>query len=365
MTPAARSSLVVLLVAACGSTGDRPPADVVRAVPQVSYDEDPAGREVVARVDDVPIYADCVARQMSVDPARGSSASALQAALDDCVAFELLAQEARRRGLTSDPDAVMTQRREAVRALIDRVFTPLFDSPDDVPRADIERFWPRLQRYFNHTELRSALHCRFKLKRGTVRNGPEDLEAKRLAGELYPKVAGRKVDLAELIQLCGEATATHAMLVPEKPFTFEHGGNVDRAYADAVFAVPAAGRVTPPVRTAWGWDLILVTEIAPAVNKSFAEAVPELQQMFFYDPDFEGYRENHFLLWAARFGKGVAVEVHPERIPASEDIQAEALGAVAADPALPAPSPAPTRDPVGDGDTSPVTGVGGDDREAP
>lgn len=333
-------SLAALAAAAiaCGSP-EPPPAAVARPVTQVTYDEDPAGREVVARVDGVPVYADCVAQQTTRH--QGSDELVRQAALDDCVGFELLAQEARRRGLTADPDAAAAQRREAVRALIDLEYRPTLSSPAGVPRSDLEKYWPKLQRYFNHDELRTTYYCRVKLKRSVVWGSPEDLEAKQFAERLYEKYRGKTFDKAAFIQICGEATAERQIEIPKKPFTFPNDGSAVKPYADATFALTGVGQVTPPVRTAWGWDLILLTEIEPPKRTSFAEAEPELRRMFFYDPSFEGYRENRFLTWSNQFNRGLAIKVYPERIPATEEIQAQALGGAAAQPAPPAEGGAP------------------------
>ena len=81
---------IVVAALGCGSP-EAPPAAIDRPTPTATYDEDAADREIVARVNGVPVFADCVARQSAAHPP-GSDDAVRQAALADCVDFELLAQ---------------------------------------------------------------------------------------------------------------------------------------------------------------------------------------------------------------------------------------------------------------------------------
>jgi len=56
-------------------------------------------------------------------------------------------------------------------------------------------------------------------------------------------------------------------------------------YADALFAIPAIGRTSPPVRTPWGWDVILYSDVVPEEHqpesKIVSEVLPEVKRVFF------------------------------------------------------------------------------------
>ena len=50
-------------------------------------------------------------------------------------------------------------------------------------------------------------------------------------------------------------------------------------YLAATFAIPAVGMVSPPFRTDWGWDIVLLETIHAAVNTPLEEAAGELFQI--------------------------------------------------------------------------------------
>src|SRR5690349_1737646 len=119
-----RAWTVIVGLAACGHSAPPPPP--AAAPPTSEAQPDGADDPVVARVDGHPIYGSCVAAQAShlhLDA---------HAALDQCVAFELLAQAAEAKGLRDDPDVVDTWRREMVRRLIE-VDLGHFATLDDLP----------------------------------------------------------------------------------------------------------------------------------------------------------------------------------------------------------------------------------------
>jgi hypothetical protein len=308
---------LALALAGCGSPEVAAPTASAPAR-RASYDEHADGREVVATVDGAPIYADCVATQ-----ARGLAlpeAEARAAALKQCVAFELLARESRRR-LPEQPEAVEVQTREAIRALIDREFTPTFDGPEDIPTADLDRFWPKLRGFYNHPELRTIYYCRVRVSKKEPRGGPKDLERKAFAEEVRASLIARKAaSQRSLFAACAAAAGKRKLEITKKPLRIgEQDPAYDKTLVDAVFAMKGVvGDVSPPIRTPWGWDVLLLTRIEPPVSKDRVAAEPEIRDLLFYDPEFDGYRVNQFLAWADRIGRGTKVELYPERIPVGD-----------------------------------------------
>jgi hypothetical protein len=325
MSPRRRWTLALgLALAGCGSPEVSAPTAAAPAR-RATYDETPDGREVVARVDGVPIYADCVATQ-----ARGSAlpeAEARAAALKECVAFELLAQESRRR-LPEQREAVEVQTREAVRALIDREFTPTFDGPEDVPAADIDRLWPKLEPYYNHPELRSIYYCRVRVSKKEPRGGPKDLARRAFAEEVRASLIARKaVGKKSLFAACAAAAGKRRLEISKKVIRVgEKDPAYDPTFVDAVFAMKGVGDVSPPIRTPWGWDVMLLTRVEPAQSKDRVAADPDIRNLLFYDLDFDGYRVNQFLAWANQFGQDSKVQLFPERIPLDDGLGGVAPG---------------------------------------
>jgi len=271
----------VLAVAALGC-GERaapaPPAPPA----EVALRAEPAGRAVVATVDGEPVYDDCVARQAA---AHGIGA---RAALEQCIDFELLAQEAARRGLAADPEALHVRTTEMVRALVMTDYGTTMDEPSDIPAADLRALWDqKIQHLYNKPERRRATYCRVPIaekRRGT----PADGEARALAARVH-RAMGRSIDAERFAATCASASGGRAELPPKplKPFASDGryaGGRNVPEFTAAAFSVPA-GRPADPIRTRWGWDIVLWDAVVPEVHATPAEiaeqALPEIKRAYF------------------------------------------------------------------------------------
>ena len=302
---------LILLLAACGGEAKKAPAaarpDALRAAA--------AGRTVVARVNGEPIYDDCVARQ-------AGTGEDLQAALDDCVGFELLAQEALRRGYLDAPEVSDARRREMVRGLIAAEFSPTLDDPSDIPAADIQWLWDtQLKSSYNKPERRRATYCRVGVKKKTPRGGERDLKAKAYAEQIHRAMQGLTFTpelLAFTCHLASGGRKVRTTTQETEPFADNGGyggGRYAREFAAAAFSVDKVGHVSQPTRTEWGWDIVLLTDIRPPETTSFAEAEPEIREMLLRSPSTAEYRVKKFLAWFQRYGAGARVELHPEALP--------------------------------------------------
>lgn len=306
-----RRLVAILLVAACGGEAKKAPAaarpDALRAAA--------AGRTVVATVNGEPVYDDCVARQ-------AGAGKELRAALEDCVAFELLAQEALRRGYLSAPEVAEARRREMVRGLIAAEFSPTLDDPSDIPAADIEWLWDsQLQSSYNKPERRRATYCRVGVKKKTPRGGELDLKAKEYAEQIHRAMQGLRFTPELLALTCNLASGGRKVRTTTQetePFADSGGyggGRYAREFAAAAFSIDQVGHVSRPTRTEWGWDIVLLTDIRPPETTSFAEAEPEIREMLLRSPSTAEYRVKKFLAWFQRYGAKAAVELHPEALP--------------------------------------------------
>lgn len=309
-----RLAVLAIACAACGDSASDPPE--LERGPEVSL-EQTAGELLVARVGGVPIYGDCVAAQATergLEPAE---------ALEACIDIEVLVAEARRRGLTADPEVAAAGEREMVRALLDREFYANFNGPEDVPLADVRDIWNKgLRHYFNRSEHRSAFYCRAENPDPKTRKTPPDSDAdrraKKLAAAIWAKVRGRTgLTPAALEAIC---IAVRDQVGGAKVSTDSFRGfpKVGRAvpeFALPTFAIPEVGRVAPPSRTPWGYDLILLTEIIEARSIAFEDAVPQIREMMFGDPGYESYRKVHFQRWLAALMRDHHIERFDENLP--------------------------------------------------
>jgi len=293
VTRAAAIALVCAL-AACGG-------DDRRVRPTARVDVEGGERTVVAEVNGRPIFGDCVATQAA---AHGLDR---HAAVDECIDFELLAQAAEARGLAADPEVREVQRREAVRQLVRRDFEAGHQGPADVPMEFIRDVWknPRLRSAYDHPEYRFCHYVRApvaKAQRGT----PAEKEAETAMRNLYRELANRKLTRAELgdiVDRYRQQTSVKIELT-DKPYDTPLEGKSGKQFARALFDIPEPGRVSPPTRTAWGWDVILLTRISPERHETVEQAADEIRKRV-----FAPWREQEFKRWSHELSAGHTIEV--------------------------------------------------------
>lgn len=299
-------------------------------------EESSEGRVVVAEVNGQPVFGDCVAYQVAetgVDRAT---------ALQQCVDFELMAQVAEKRGYASRPEVVETQRREAVRALIDTEFVPTFDGPEDVPEAALKARWKKEFLKYNHPELRWAAHALVQVDRQVVQGSAVDLAAREIALALYRELANKRWDkdeflntatlfrarlllsklradieaaraqperlgLGRIVDLLTNATDKPAIIVQAlpNPFPANGGGRYSRDFARATFEIPEAGMLSAPVRSkSFGWHIILLTKILPEEHGTFADYESKLREETFLPQ-----QQLAFQRWARSLAAGKKIEI--------------------------------------------------------
>lgn len=290
----------IALSAACGGEERRaaPPAPVV--VPTTATAQ-PAGADdpVVARVNDRPVYGSCVETQAE---ALGLDA---RAALDQCIAFELLAQEADRRGLRDDPDVADTWRREMVRRVIAADLGHI-ETLEELPAGFRDAMLAKFGQYLKRPLLRGAHYARIDMPRGTLVGGPEDVHARTVADAIYAELKDQEGVLPTELFAVAERHAAAAGLAitrthkpyftPETEVPGIRGAQPE--FLASLMQAEEIGRVGPPARTKQGWDIPLYWTNLPA-----KDLTPE----FFVDA-----RQQYFLQWAEGLRKQLGLEVSIE-----------------------------------------------------
>jgi peptidyl-prolyl cis-trans isomerase C len=232
---------------------------------------------IVATVNGRPVWGSCVAAQGS---------------LDDCIGFELMAQEAERRGLDRDPDVALGTRTAMVSQLVAKDYEAKYTRPSDF--GDV---WQRLvekQRYhWDHPEVRSSYYVRVH----------DEATAEKIAAAAATQTGWMGPMLYDLAKQIAGTDVDHADVPPKLAVQLE------KHYASALYAIPAIGQTSPATHTPWGWDVVLWSDVLPEIHLSeqqlIAEVLPEVQRSF-------------FSLWVHQLevAMGVHVEEHPELLEA-------------------------------------------------
>jgi hypothetical protein len=303
--------LVLVVVVAC-SAGQAPKESAQTAETWSGAWSPPPrpGAEVVATVGGASIYADDVARQMA---AKGVSA---REALDELVAAELLAAEARRRGLTDDPEVVEARKRERVRAFLRRDFEPTFDGPEDVPQDEVERIYamPSVRMFYDHDAVHTVAYVRFPVKKDAP--AAEDAAARAAAEGFFARVEkARPATREAFFALAAGLPAVEAE--PKQVYATMPTGPAVLEFARAAHSVSKVGEVARPVRTQWGWDVLWLAEIKPASHLGKDEAHADIRKK-----RFEAARRVAFQGWIERVVGAYRVERNDALL---ENVQVDSL----------------------------------------
>jgi peptidyl-prolyl cis-trans isomerase C len=196
-------------------------------------------------------------------------------ALADLISFELLAQEASRRGLASDPEVQETRRTESVRRLLKIDFEPRH-RPEDISETELRREYERNRRHFEHPEILSILSALFSARRGKA-TAAEDLRARARAHELYERL---RVEQPKNAATAREIVKTFEGQVPMRidEFNTYRGAPADRDWLKAALTLRQPGQISPPVRSEYGWHVIFLAEFHPAKRTPEAEALATIRR---------------------------------------------------------------------------------------
>jgi hypothetical protein len=285
---------VTVALVGCGSSAAPPDAAPAVALAIVAPPE-ATGDVQVATVNGRPVWGSCVAHQ----------AKAKDAALADCVAFELLAQAAEAKGLARDPGVVEATRTAMVSRLVATAFEARYRTVADLGGA-MDMAIERRLFLMHQPELRTSTYARLPLppQATPAEEATARAVAEQLAAGLRDETGLLGVNLVEAV----------AKVETQAKVRFEHAdmplnerNAFVREYGDALWSIPDIGRITGPVRTKWGWDVILWTGGMPAHERTRAELADEL---------FPELRRQFFALWVESIRKalGLAVVVNAKQL---------------------------------------------------
>ena len=295
-----RLVVCALFVIACGGTAEPPQ----RSGTGVTAIAQPQGDDViVAQVNGRPVYGSCVTAQ--------SKGKTKQAALDECIAFELLAQEADARGLAADPEVALATRSALVNRTVELGFENKYKSAADMKEI-LDKHVERNKAKLSRPELRSSTYVRLPLTKPL--GEPEDPPAKLV--ELAKRVAPERGMMPSHLRAFVE-DVFGAQPPPAGPELTEVGyfarDALVPAYADPLFAIPDIGRTHPEVvRSRFGWDVILLTGVLPAKTYTRDEAAAEA---------FPEVRAAYFNVWVEQIARslGVKVTIDPKQVAKLEE----------------------------------------------
>ncbi len=273
---APRHALLALAVLACGC--DTKPKTA--SAPSASASAAPSGltpelaARVLAKVGQRQItlgeFAATLERMDPFERLRYQSADRRKQLLDELIDLELLAEEARRRGLDKQPETEERVRQMLRDELLAQVRTSGL-SPSDVSEADARRYYEEHRDDFREPERRRVAHLVV----------PSEAEAKALlekASQASPAEWGKLVaeksrDTRSKVAALPPELAGDLGIVGPPGHARGENPNVPEALRAAVFEIDRVGGVLPRlVRGPSGFHVVRMTGKTDARDRSFADA---------------------------------------------------------------------------------------------
>lgn len=269
------TSILVWVISACSSS--TPPTATVGPPASVVATSASGDDVIVARVNGRPVWGSCIAAQ-----AVGASLGR-EAALQQCIDFELLAQTAEQRGHATHGDVIVQTKTAMVNELIQTAYEAGFTKPAQFgPAWDKILAKTKLPLRWKHGEYRASSYVRVQLDPKATKQ--QDDEARAVIEKVAAAVAEERGLLGPHLVALAQPIAGAVKLFHQDVPLYKHSG-LDPAYADALFAISEIGRASGAVRTRDGWDVIIWTglepETSPSSDELIAKLLPDVKQLYF------------------------------------------------------------------------------------
>lgn len=269
----------------CACTGPAPEGASSKATSGGAASAVKKGGPVIARFDDQTLTADELTAKLNerspFERARMNTLDRKKEFVEQLVRFDLLADEAKKRGLDQDPEVVRAAQTVMVRKLIQQ---EIDENPEKKKFSDDE-----LKAYYQaHLEdfvrpemvrlsaivLQAKDLAEAKKRKGEAEAILKDLQAHANDYSYFGAMVARKSEDAATKQTQGDLRFLSKQQLADK-----YGPEV----AEAGFAIPQQGTLSQPVVTAKGVYLFKLMGRTPAVNQTFEVAKPMLTQRLWYE----------------------------------------------------------------------------------
>lgn len=334
------ATLAVTLLAACGGggTGAKEPA---ASAPKKTG-------EVIATVGDATITTDDFMKRMNEQSpfirARYQDLGRKKEFLENMIRFEVLAQEAKRRGLDQDPDVVEATRKAMVQKLMKLSFEP--SEGIDIPEEELRAYYEKnIEDYVKPERVRLS-HIFFLAPKDSPERQKVKAEAQQILKELLTS------------EPVGISFAETARKRSDDAVSRNNGGDTfyktreefaeawGQSFADEAFALTTQGKLHDKlVETDKGFHIVKLTGRQNAFNRDFEEAKASIQSRLYREKQTQAFDE-----MVARLKEQARVSID-EKVLESIEVNAEvgrptAAGAQGGSRVIPATAPRPTLTPA-------------------
>ncbi len=257
--------------------------------------------QIVAKIDDQVITVadvqDRINRQVPYVRARYQSPERKKELLDSLVQFEVMAKEAKSRGYESDPDVIRVMKQTMISEFVKREFDVKV-KPDNVPDADVEKYFREHAAEFNHPEeVRvSQIFTKDKAKAQKAATAAKAIPA--LDEKAYRNLVTAQSEDEDSKQRGGDLT-----------FFDRNSSTYPKEVVAAAFALKDVGDVSPVVQTGKGFHVLKLTGKRPGFSRPLDEVKTQIQKQIFNQVRTQKMDE-----FVAEMRKKVKVEVYADKL---------------------------------------------------
>jgi peptidyl-prolyl cis-trans isomerase C len=238
--------------------------------------------QVVAKVDDAVITVgevqERINKQSPFVRARYTTNEKKKEFLDSLIRFEVMANEAERRGYDKDPEVLRVMKQQMISKFLQKDFESKL-KVEDVPDADVEKYYKEHPAEFNQKdEVRvSEVVVKDKSKADKAFAEAKVLPKAPPAtptpdGKQFKDIVNKYSDDEDAKQRGGDLG-----------FFDKDSTRYPKPVVDAAFKLAEVGDVAPPMKTDKGWVVIRLTQKRPGFNRPLAEVKRQIQQRLFRD----------------------------------------------------------------------------------
>lgn len=243
------------------------------------------GGPVIARFGDQTLTADELTAKLNerspFERARLDKLDKKKEFVEQLMRFDLLADEAKKRGLDQDPEVVKAMQTVMVRKLIQQ---EIDENPEKKKFSDDEL------KAFYQAHLEDFVRPEMVRLSAIVLNAKDEAEAQKRKAEAQGLLSELKAhandysSFGAMVARTSEDPATKQVqgdlrFLSKQQLTEKYGA----AVAEAGFALGQQGSLSEPVVTPKGVFVLKLMGRTPAVNQTFEQAKPMLSQRLWYD----------------------------------------------------------------------------------
>jgi peptidyl-prolyl cis-trans isomerase C len=241
---------------------------------------------VVAKVDDEVItVADVQERINKQSPfvrARYTTPEKKKEFLDSLIRFEVMANEAKRRGFDQDPEVLRVMKQQMISKFLQKDFESKL-KVEDVPDADVEKYYKEHPAEFNQKE---EVRVSEVVNKDKAKADKAYTEAKALPKPTVavppPTAEKDKKEFKDIVSKYSEDEEAKQR-GGDLGFFDKDAQRLPKPVVDAAFKLAEVGDVAPPIKTDKGWTVIRLTQKRPGFSKPLAEVKRSIQQRLFRD----------------------------------------------------------------------------------